>query len=48
MDPFFTQHPLGLGCGLGLSIGIVEAHGGRLYLAEGKVRTRFTFVLPQG
>jgi signal transduction histidine kinase len=50
-DPFFTTKATGAGTGLGLSlaIGIVEAHGGRLY-AENLPRTgaRFTVHLPIG
>src|SRR5262249_21677359 len=50
-DPFFTTKATGAGTGLGLSlaIGIVEAHGGRLY-AENLPGTgaRFTVHLPVG
>jgi len=50
-DPFFTTKATGAGTGLGLSlaIGIVEAHGGRLY-AENLpgIGARFTVQLPVG
>jgi signal transduction histidine kinase len=50
-DPFFTTKDTGAGTGLGLSlaIGIVEAHGGRLY-AENLpgAGARFTVHLPIG
>ena len=46
-EPFVTSKPDGLGIGLSISQGIVEAHGGRLWLAgnspEGAV---FRFTLP--
>lgn len=46
-EPFVTSKPEGLGIGLSISQGIIEAHGGRLWLAEnsgdGAV---FRFTLP--
>ena len=47
-DPFFTTKEVGKGTGLGLSIsrGIVERHGGQLYLDVSKVFTTFVVELP--
>ncbi len=50
-DPFFTTKPSGEGTGLGLSlsIGIVEAHGGRMGVENlPGSGTRFTVTLPIG
>lgn len=48
LQPFFTTKPLGKGTGLGLSIskGIVEDHGGRLFLDTQEPRTTFNICLP--
>ncbi|MEK2690626.1 ATP-binding protein [Bdellovibrio sp. GT3] len=48
MQPFFTTKEVGKGVGLGLSIsvGIVEAHKGRLYLDAQSKQTRFVIWLP--
>lgn len=48
MQPFFTTKEVGRGTGLGLSIsrGIVENHGGKLWLDEHSRNTRFVFRLP--
>ena len=45
--PFFTTKGVGKGTGLGLSIskGIVEAHGGKLFLNEKCPNTQFVFTL---
>lgn len=47
-EPFFTTKDIGLGTGLGLSIskGIIESHGGRLWLDGDSKRTRFWIELP--
>jgi PAS domain S-box-containing protein len=50
-DPFFTTKAEGRGSGLGLSValGIVEAHGGRLYVESQAGRgSTFTVELPAG
>jgi C4-dicarboxylate-specific signal transduction histidine kinase len=48
MDPFFTTKDVGKGTGLGLSIsrGLIEDHGGRLYLDDNSGHTCFVFELP--
>jgi PAS domain S-box-containing protein len=48
-QPFFTTKTVGQGTGLGLSIsrGIVEAHGGSLYLDPDCEHTRFVVTLPK-
>lgn len=47
-NPFFTTKEIGKGTGLGLSIskGLVEAHGGTIFLDETCANTRFAFRLP--
>ena len=49
MQPFFTTKEVGSGMGLGLSVskGIVEAHGGKIYLDQKSPNTRFVIVLPK-
>ncbi len=48
-QPFFTTKEIGVGTGLGLSIsrGIIEEHGGKLYLKEGEPNTTFIVELPK-
>lgn len=47
-EPFFTTKPLGAGTGVGLAFsrGVIEAHGGRLELAESPEGARFVLRLP--
>jgi PAS domain S-box-containing protein len=49
MQPFFTTKEIGKGMGLGLSIsvGIVKAHHGQLYLDQTSNNTRFVIKLPK-
>ena len=46
-DPFFTTKAAGTGLGLAISRAIVEAHGGKLRLAEARVGAAFEMDLPR-
>jgi PAS domain S-box-containing protein len=48
MQPFFTTKEIGKGTGLGLSIsrGIIEKHGGMLYLDSSSQNTRLVIQMP--
>jgi PAS domain S-box-containing protein len=48
MEPFYTTKGIGKGTGLGLSIsnGIVEKHGGILYVDSESINTRFVLQIP--
>jgi len=46
-EPFFSSKPHGLGMGLAISRGIIEAHGGRLWTRNTETSGAiFTFSLP--
>jgi len=49
MQPFFTTKEPGKGTGLGLSIsrGIIESHGGQLFLERECANTKFVILLPE-
>ena len=49
LEPFFTTKPVGKGTGLGLpiSLGIAQAHGGRLVLDQGSGHPSFLLELPR-
>lgn len=49
MQPFFTTKEIGKGTGLGLSIskGIIEKHGGMLYIDKNSINTRFVIEIPK-
>lgn len=48
MQPFFTTKEVGKGVGLGLSIsmGIIQAHNGKFFLDNESLQTKFTVWLP--
>jgi two-component system sensor kinase FixL len=45
-EPFFTTKAKGIGMGLSISRGIIEAHGGRLWAENPAVGAIFRFTLP--
>jgi len=47
-EPFFTTKEVGQGTGLGLSIskGIIENHGGKIFIDKSHTNTRFILILP--
>jgi signal transduction histidine kinase len=48
MEPFFTTKEVDKGTGLGLSIskGIIESHGGKLFIDHSKPNTTFVMRIP--
>jgi two-component system sensor histidine kinase HydH len=45
-EPFFTTRPRGTGLGLAIARQIVEAHGGRIEVADANAGARFAIALP--
>jgi two-component system, NtrC family, sensor histidine kinase HydH len=45
-EPFFTTRPRGTGLGLAIAKQIVEAHGGRIEVADAAAGARFSITLP--
>jgi signal transduction histidine kinase len=45
-EPFFTTKMNGIGMGLTISRSIIEAHGGRLWVATSECGSTFCFTLP--
>ncbi len=45
-DPFVTSKPQGMGLGLSISLGIIDAHKGKLYYDGGTEGAIFRFIIP--
>jgi C4-dicarboxylate-specific signal transduction histidine kinase len=45
-EPFFTTKSKGIGMGLSISRGLIEAHGGRLWAENTAIGATFRFTLP--
>jgi signal transduction histidine kinase len=45
-EPFVTTKPAGMGVGLSICRGIIEAHGGRMWLGDSPGGAQFHFTLP--
>jgi two-component system sensor kinase FixL len=45
-DPFFTTKVKGIGMGLSISRGLIQAHGGRLWAENTAIGATFRFTLP--
>ena len=45
-EPFFTTKTKGIGMGLSISRGLIEAHGGRLWAENTAIGATFRFTLP--
>ena len=45
-EPFYTTKSKGIGMGLSISRGLIEAHGGRLWAENSAIGATFRFTLP--